>query len=67
MHFYDVSAPRGSVHRTAASMSLALVGNGEMDLALEVAGFESVAVYGSYDLTRFEEGSPRALYVARAP
>jgi predicted RNA binding protein YcfA (HicA-like mRNA interferase family) len=48
-------------------MSLALLGHGEMELALEAAGFESVAVYGSHDLTGFEEGSARALYVARAP
>jgi SAM-dependent methyltransferase len=66
MHFYDVSAP-GGVHRTTAAMSLALLGHGEMELALEAAGFESVAVYGSHDLTGFEEGSARALYVARAP
>jgi SAM-dependent methyltransferase len=67
LHFYDVSAPGGGVHRTTAAMSLALLGHGEMELALEAAGFESVAVYGSHDLTGFEEGSARALYVARAP
>src|SRR5258706_7524735 len=67
VHFYDVSVPGGGVHRTTAAMSLALLGHGEMELALEAAGFESVAVYGSHDLTGFEERSARALYVARAP
>lgn len=64
-HFYDVHAPGGSVRRTIAPMTLALLSRGEVALALHHAGFSVETLYGTYDLSPYDELSPRALFVAR--
>lgn len=64
-HFYDAHAPGGSVRRTIAPMTLALLSRGEVALALQQAGFSIEALYGAYDLTPYDDLSPRALFVAR--
>lgn len=64
-HFYDVHAPCGSVRRTIAPMTLALLSRAEVALALWQAGFTVEALYGSYDLTPYDDLSSRALFVAR--
>ncbi|MGZ3582829.1 MAG: class I SAM-dependent methyltransferase [Ktedonobacterales bacterium] len=64
-HFYDVHAPGGSVRRTIAPMALALLSRGEVALALRQADFTVEALYGAYDLTPYDDLSPRALFVAR--
>ncbi|MGZ3681278.1 MAG: class I SAM-dependent methyltransferase [Ktedonobacterales bacterium] len=64
-HFYDVHAPGGGVRRTIAPMTLALLSRGEVALALRQASFTVEALYGAYDLTPYDDLSPRALFVAR--
>jgi hypothetical protein len=46
-------------------MTLALLSRGEVALALRQAGFSIEALYGAYDLTPYDDLSPRALFVAR--
>ncbi|MBF6591663.1 MAG: class I SAM-dependent methyltransferase [Ktedonobacterales bacterium] len=48
-HFYDTWEPGGPVCRTASTMTLALLSQGEVALALLHAGFSISALYGSYD------------------
>ncbi|MFI5274841.1 MAG: class I SAM-dependent methyltransferase, partial [Ktedonobacterales bacterium] len=64
IHRYDVSAPGAPLSRTISRMTLALLSRGEVEVALLRAGFEVAAVYGDYDLTPYEEGSPRAIFDA---
>lgn len=64
-HFYDLHAPGGSVRRTIAPMTLALLSRGEVALALHHAGFRVEALYGTYELAPYDDLSPRALFVAR--
>ncbi len=66
VHLYDVHAPGGSVARTTARMTLALLSHGEVETALLAAGFAVAAVYGGYDLALYEEGAPRAIFEAVA-
>lgn len=65
VHFYDVGASGGSLRRTIARMSLALLTPGEIELALRLSGFELAAVYGSYDLASYEDSTGHALIVAQ--
>ncbi len=64
-HFYDIHTPGGSVRRTIAPMTLALLSRGEVALALHHAGFSVEALYGTYELTSYDDLSPRALFLAR--
>lgn len=65
VHDYDVSCPDGSVVRTTARMSLAILSAGEVELALQRAGFTVTAVYGDYACAPYEAGSERAIFDAR--
>lgn len=65
-HFYDVQAASGALCRTIARMPLALLTRGEVDLTLRQAGFAVEAVYGDFELTSYEAGAPRAVFVAHA-
>ncbi|HEV8193653.1 MAG TPA: class I SAM-dependent methyltransferase [Ktedonobacterales bacterium] len=64
-HFYDVHEQGGPVRRTTATMDLAILTRGEIDLGLLHAGFVLPEAYGSYDLAPFEESSLRLIAVAR--
>lgn len=66
IHFYDVHAPGGTIARTTARMTLALLSKGEVETALLAAGFDLAAVYGGYDLAPYEEGAARAIFDAIA-
>jgi hypothetical protein len=46
-------------------MRLAVLRRDEVERALAQVGFSVEAVYGSYELTPYEDGAPRILYVAR--
>lgn len=63
-HFYDVHEQAGPVRRTATTMDLAILTKGEVEMGLLHAGFALAEAYGSYDLTPFEDGSPRLIAVA---
>src|SRR5262249_1166371 len=66
-HFYDVHKQSEPVRRTTTSMDLAMLTRGEVEMGLLHAGFALAESYGSYDLTPFEDGSPRLIAVARKP
>lgn len=64
-HFYDVIGEGGVVRRIVSRMALALLGQGEVEEELTRAGFAVAARYGSYDMRPWEDGAPRAIFVAR--
>lgn len=66
-HFYDVHEQGGEVRRAISNMSLALLSKGEVEVALQYAGFAVEEVYGGYDLASWDEASARAIFVARRP
>lgn len=66
-HFYDAHEQGGEVRRSVSRMSLALLGKGEVEVALESAGFSVDEVYGGYDLSPWDDASARAIFVARWP
>jgi len=66
-HFYDAHEQGGEVRRSISRMSLALLSKGEIEVALEFAGFSIDEVYGGYDLSPWDEASARAIFVARCP
>lgn len=61
---YDEITPDGTVHRTLAPLALRYVFPGELDLLLAATGFEATTIYGDYDQSPFEEGSPRMIVLA---
>lgn len=63
-HFYDVTDHAGNLRRVTASMRLAVLRRGGVERSLIQAGFVVDALYGSHDLMPYEEGAPRALFVA---
>lgn len=66
-HFYDLHQQGGEVRRAISTMSLALLSRGEIDVALQYAGFAVEEVYGGYDLAPWDDTSARAIFVARRP
>ena len=66
-HFYDTHEQGGEVRRSISRMSLALLSKGELEVALESAGFAVDEVYGGYDLSSWDEASANAIFVARWP
>lgn len=66
-HFYDVNEQGGEVRRAISNMSLAMLSKGEIDVALQYAGFAVDEVYGGYDLSPWDDASSRAIFLARWP
>jgi SAM-dependent methyltransferase len=64
-HWYDVFQAGHEVVRTQAQMTMAVISRGELELAVAVAGFETLAAYGGFDLTTADDFSPRAILLAR--
>jgi len=62
--WYDTIGLSGDLRRTATSYEMRYLHRSEMDLLLELAGFEEVSVYGSYDLDPFEDPSERIIVTA---
>jgi len=65
-HFYERHRQGGPVERTVITTQLYLFERSEMELLLERAGFMLKNVYGNYDLSPFELGSPRMICVSEA-
>ncbi|GAC1299474.1 MAG: class I SAM-dependent methyltransferase [Ktedonobacteraceae bacterium] len=65
-HFYDTHKQGEAVHRTITHTQLYLFERNEMELLLEQAGFTVKDVYGNYDLSQYEHGSPRMIFVTEA-
>ena len=66
-HFYDVSSAGGEVRRTISQMALGIVSAGELELAAAAAGFATLALYGDFDLTPYDDLSERAILLAERP
>lgn len=64
-HFYDIHEQGGEVRRAISTMSLALISKGELEVALQYAGFSVDEVFGDYELTAWDDVSSRAIFVAR--
>ena len=64
-HLYDIHEQGGELRRTISNMSLALLSKGEVDMALQFAGFLVDDVFGGYDLSPWDDASSRAIFVAR--
>ncbi|HEU5349705.1 MAG TPA: methyltransferase domain-containing protein [Ktedonobacterales bacterium] len=67
LHFYDIHEQGGQMRRVISSMSLAIVSKGEIEVALQHAGFVVDEVYGTYDLTPWDDASSRAIFLAHWP
>lgn len=67
LHFYDIHEQAGDVRRVISTMSLATLSKGEVEVALQYAGFEIDEVYGAYDLSPWDDASSRAIFLARWP
>lgn len=66
-HFYDCSSSHSEVRRTISQMPLAIISAGELELALAMAGFEILAIYGGFDLAPYDDLSARAILLAGRP
>ncbi len=62
--WYDSISPSGDLRRTAASYEMRYVHRSEMELLLELAGYEEWTIYGSYDLDAFDDMSDRMIVTA---
>ncbi len=63
-HFYDLHKQGESVRRTISQTRLYLFERGEIELLLEATGFVVKEVYGNYDLSPYENDSPRMIVIA---
>lgn len=61
---YEIIAAGGSVRRLEETLLLRYVFRYELEHLLVRAGFRVVALYGDYDRSRFDEGSPAMIVVA---
>jgi hypothetical protein len=66
-HWYDVFWSGHEVVRTQTQMPMAVISRGELELAVNVAGFETLAAYGGFDLSPLDDLSARAILLARYP
>ncbi len=62
--WYDVTDPDGSVKRIHTGFTQRYVYLSELELMLELAGFQSWQVFGGYELEPFGEGSERIVIAA---
>ena len=65
-HFYEEHLQGEAVRRTVTTTHLYLFGRNEVELLLEEAGFGITDVYGDYELSPFENDSPRMIFIAQA-
>ena len=62
--WYDSISPSGDLRRTATSYEMRYVHRSEMELLLQLSGFEEWTIYGSYDLDPFDDTSERMIVTA---
>jgi len=63
---YDAIGADGMVERTVAPVVIHYYFYSELRLLLELCGLRITAVYGDFDRTPFEDGSPRLIVIAAA-
>lgn len=66
-HFYDWLSDDGAVRRRTTSFRLRYLERGEVEAALQAAGFDSVKLFGSAQVDPFEPDSDRMIFVATKP
>jgi ubiquinone/menaquinone biosynthesis C-methylase UbiE len=64
-YVYDELLDEGGIRRTVVPMTLRHIFRYELMLLLDKAGYSLEALYGDYDLSRYGEGGPRMIAVAR--
>jgi hypothetical protein len=65
LSFYDVVWGDGTLTRHTAEVPLRYFSRHEVELLLAVAGFETEAVYGDYELRQLADDSERMIFVAQ--
>lgn len=63
--FYDETDPTGTTQRTVVSFPLRFLFRYEVELLLDRCGFDTEALYGSYDLDEYGPHSDEMIFVAR--
>lgn len=64
--WYDIADAGGSIRRVRTQFDMRYLHPAELELMLELAGFPSWEIYGSYDLDPFDDHSDRILVAAEA-
>lgn len=62
--WFDVVSSDGTLRRVRTAFPMRYVTPSELELMLELAGFEEWKLYGSYELDPFEDGSERLVVTA---
>ena len=62
--WYDSVAADGRLHRARSRFDMRYLGKSEVELLLELCGFASWMIYGSYELDPFADDSERLLVTA---
>lgn len=62
--YYDRTTQNGALHRTRTNFTLRYVTPNELELMLELAGFERWHIYGGYDLAPLTDDSDRIIVIA---
>ncbi len=65
-HFYEVYRQGEAVRRIVSQTSLYLFERSEVELLLELAGFQIKNIYGNYDFGPCEHESPRMIFISEA-
>ena len=66
-HVYDAVSPDGALQRRTAVLRLRYLHRYEMELALRLAGFQRVELYGGYALEPLDAASERMIFAATKP
>ncbi len=62
---YDEIGPDRTLKRTVAPLTLRYIFPTELDLLLQISGWQRMERFGDYDRSPFEEGCPRLIVLAR--
>ena|SRR5579859_5904021 len=62
---YDEIGTDGILRRTVAPLTLRYIFPTELDLLLQISGWQTIERYGDYDRSPFEEGCPRLIVLAQ--
>lgn len=63
--WYDVTEANGSLRRVSTHFTMRYVQRAELELMLELAGFEHWDIYGGYEFEPFDDQSDRLIVIAQ--